>query len=237
MIRRLLGVLAAVACLLAMVGQIVRDRPPPAVYLFYLPALHLGVACIALDGAFRGRTLRPRWSLFCIGVVGALTWLFVSHPAAEAKPRRRGRPRPTRAVERPVGRPAAHERSLAGDSGETRCSNARRDRPERGAVRRTAGRTPRSAGQQLVGVLFENAAGNNYWYRVAVLSRWPVRLEQRFNVPNGVACSIFIDVPGRPARLLAVDGVSDPSIPARRVSPPALARICDDADKAGHRST
>jgi endonuclease/exonuclease/phosphatase family metal-dependent hydrolase len=232
-LRRSLGGLAAAACLLAVVGQIARDRPAPAVYLFYLPALHLAVACMALDGALRGRTVRPRWALFCVGILAALTWLIVSHPARGARLRADDAV-PVRLVQWNVqwgGRPHTNdvwreitEQLVLQSPDAIVLSEAPRSEQRNELTKRFGGGWSE--------VVFENAGGENYWYRVAVLARWPVRLEERFDVPNGVACSVVIDVPRRPLRLLAVDGVSNPSI-SRDAFLHALARVCDDTHKAG----
>jgi hypothetical protein len=65
------GAVTAGLCLLGVVGQVVRDAgPPPLPYLFYLPALHLGLTCMVLDGVLRGRTVRPRWGVFAVGLLG-----------------------------------------------------------------------------------------------------------------------------------------------------------------------
>ena len=47
-----------------------------------------------------------------------------------------------------------------------------------------------------------------YWYKLVALSRWPVRKEGMIPVRNGTAVSVTVERPGRPLRLLLVDGQS-----------------------------
>ena len=51
---------------------------------------------------------------------------------------------------------------------------------------------------------------SRYWFRLAVCSRWPIRLEEYVELPGGVAMSVTAEVRGHPLRLLVVDGKSNP---------------------------
>lgn len=58
----------------------------------------------------------------------------------------------------------------------------------------------------------ENRSDRSYWYRLAVTSRWPVRLEGTYELTNGVAMSAVVERPDGDIRLLIVDGVSNPFV-------------------------
>jgi endonuclease/exonuclease/phosphatase family metal-dependent hydrolase len=71
-----------------------------------------------------------------------------------------------------------------------------------------------------------------YWFKLAVASRWPVRLEERVALPNGTAINVAIDVSNRPVRVLVVDGMSNPRIP-RTPMLRAVSDHCTAAARAG----
>ena len=54
----------------------------------------------------------------------------------------------------------------------------------------------------------EHEPGNPYWYKMVVLSRWPVQEGRRIPIHNGTAVDVRVERPGRPIRLLVVDGHS-----------------------------
>jgi vancomycin resistance protein VanJ len=57
-------------------------------------------------------------------------------------------------------------------------------------------------------VKVEHAPRSHYWYRLVVLSRWAVRKQRLVSIHNGVAMAVTVDRPGRPIRILVVDGHS-----------------------------
>jgi endonuclease/exonuclease/phosphatase (EEP) superfamily protein YafD len=74
---------------------------------------------------------------------------------------------------------------------------------------------------------------NRYWFKLAVCSRWPVRLDKHIPLPNGAAISVIAEVRGWPMRLLVVDGQSNPfhsRLPFLR----AIADECQRAAAEGH---
>jgi endonuclease/exonuclease/phosphatase family metal-dependent hydrolase len=71
-----------------------------------------------------------------------------------------------------------------------------------------------------------------YWYRLAVCSRWPVRMDRRLPLPGGMGIGVVADIEGRLIRMLVVDGISSPfrsRLPFLR----AIARACEEADATG----
>src|SRR5947209_1659267 len=56
------------------IGQAIRDRSVGSALLMYIPLLPLGMAAVALDAAWRGRSLpRLRFGLTALGLV-AIAW-------------------------------------------------------------------------------------------------------------------------------------------------------------------
>jgi endonuclease/exonuclease/phosphatase (EEP) superfamily protein YafD len=206
------GLLAVL--LLALVGQVARDRAVPLALMMYLPLLPLGGAAVALDAVRRGRALPG--VRFGLGVVGlaAVAWSVIDLTG-----------RPWRASPANVA-PADGFRVIhwnvwwgGGDD---------RDHSTWAALHAAiAGRTPdivvlseaplqswltetcASAGWQFTD--FRNAPGDPYMFAMAVCSPWPVTPGALFTLPHGRAMLATVDVRGRPVRVLVVDGISDPT--------------------------
>jgi endonuclease/exonuclease/phosphatase family metal-dependent hydrolase len=73
---------------------------------------------------------------------------------------------------------------------------------------------------------------SDYWYRMIVIARWPVREEARLAVRNGAAVECVVERPNRSIRILAVDGKSQLTID-RTPFLHDVARICDSAAREG----
>jgi endonuclease/exonuclease/phosphatase family metal-dependent hydrolase len=85
-------------------------------------------------------------------------------------------------------------------------------------------------GAECVGIPLRRASRN--WLVCAVCSRWPVRLEERVELPGGEAMSAVVEVRGHPVRFLIVDGKSNPfrsRLPFLR----AIVDSCQSAASAG----
>jgi vancomycin resistance protein VanJ len=59
-----------------------------------------------------------------------------------------------------------------------------------------------------IGERVEHDPGSDYRYKIVVLSRWPVRGGPNVPVRTGTAVDVRVERPGRPHRLLVVDGQS-----------------------------
>ncbi len=64
------------------------------------------------------------------------------------------------------------------------------------------------AGASYVGIF--HGPRSPHWYRMAVCSRWPIRLEETMPIPGGMAMSVTAEVSDRRLRLLVVNGASSP---------------------------
>jgi len=62
---------------------------------------------------------------------------------------------------------------------------------------------------QLNSAMCEHTPGSEWWYRMAVCSRWPVRKEKEFPIFNGYALSVVVETPARQIRIWVVDGQSN----------------------------
>src|SRR5512135_726692 len=81
-------------------------------------------------------------------------------------------------------------------------------------------------------VKVEHAPRSHYWYRLVVLSRWPVRKQRLVSTHNGVALAVTVDQPGRPIRILVVGGHSTIT-PFRTPMLHDVAQACRRAATAG----
>ncbi|WP_165070442.1 endonuclease/exonuclease/phosphatase family protein [Paludisphaera rhizosphaerae] len=198
---------------LGLVGFAVRDRTVLLALLMYLPLIPLGLASLVLDLLHRGRAVRgPRWLLAFVGLAGAA--------ASSTVMIGRG-PQAVSAVDAAAQDEVVvlHWNVLWGGrpSGEATWT---------GMEDAILGRTPdvvvlseAPPGEQLdslkkrLGPEWSSTWGEHdqtsgYWYRIAAFSRWPVGEGRRVPVRNGTALDVRIERPGRPIRLLVVDGQS-----------------------------
>jgi endonuclease/exonuclease/phosphatase (EEP) superfamily protein YafD len=70
-----------------------------------------------------------------------------------------------------------------------------------------------------------NGRGARYWYAIAVMSRWTISDEAEISLPNGAGYAVTIELPGDSLRVMAVDGVSSPTISRT----PLLDAVADEA--------
>jgi endonuclease/exonuclease/phosphatase family metal-dependent hydrolase len=232
---RVAAVGLAVLISVGLVGQVIRDRSVATALLMYLPLIPLGLAALGLDLSCRGRALpRPRFGLTLIGGV-AIGWSSISMIGTGVV----GEPRPG---DREVvvlhwnvqwgGGILRSRRTL----GAQRFEILRRS-PDLVILSEAP---PGDWLKQLVGdigagascVRLAHGPNSQYWFRLAVCSRWPIRLEERLPLPGGVAMSVIAEVHRRPLRLLVVDGVSSP-FRSRRPFLRAIAQACREAAAAG----
>ncbi len=66
----------------------------------------------------------------------------------------------------------------------------------------------RKLGPGWTSVRVEHDATKPYWYKLVAFSRWPVRRGKIVPIRNGTAVEVRVARPGRPIRLLVVDGQS-----------------------------
>ena len=219
----------------AIAGQLVRDRSVPLAVLMYFPLVLIGPAAIVVDLLSKGRALpRSRFALTVVGVAGTATAAIpmIAFGPATAN----------LADEKDVS--LLHWNVQWGGGFFRSPSTWARQRseimrhgpdivilselpPADWLERLVADLGP---GASFVGI--QHDARSTYWFRMAVCSRWPIKLEDRRPVPGGVAMSATALVRGKPIRLLIVDGRSNPfrsRLPFLR----AIADICHAAAQAG----
>jgi endonuclease/exonuclease/phosphatase family metal-dependent hydrolase len=231
--------LAAVGLTLAvvagLVGQLVRDRSVPAALLMYVPLLPAGVAAAVVDLARAGRALPPpRFALTLVGAVaiaaGAVPMIAWSTPTES----RGSNPALTvlhwnvqwggglfRSQKTWASQRAA---ILSRDPDIIVLSEA----PRQGWLGHLV--DDLGSGADCVGVHHDPAS--RYWFGLVVCSRWPIHLDKRYAFSGGVGMSVTAEVRGRPLRILAVDGQSNPfrsRLPFLR----AIAEACRTATAEG----
>ena len=216
-------------------GQMIRDRSAATAILMYLPLLPASLAAIVLDVARKGRALpRARFALTLLGILGgtcAVMLLIGSGTIGEYSP-----------ADTEVtllhwnvmwgGGPFRSERTWAAQRAEI----MERD-PDLIILSESP---PADWLKQLIDEIGPDAnvigidrdRRSPYWFRLAVCSRWPIRVENRTTLPGGVAMSVSADVRGRAMRLLVVDGKSNP-FQSRLPFLGAIAQICREAAGEG----
>ena len=234
-----LGDLAAVGSAILIVvglaGQAIRDRTVATALMMYVPLLPLGLAALGLDLLCRGRSWpRLRFGSTLIGIL-AIGWSTITMMGTGAKSERREGDEEVTLLQWNVLWGGGHFR---GPKAWKAQRSAITDRNPDLVVLSEA--PPDDWLGQLTGDLGEGASHvgifhdpmSPYWYRIAVCSRWPIRLEGRVPLPGGAAMSVTAEVRGRGYRLLVVDGVSSPfrsRLPFLR----AVAEACRDAASTG----
>ena len=208
------GTLLLVADALALAGFFARDRNVPLALLMYLPLAPPGLASTALDLARQGRAVRgPRFILAAAGVL-AMTCSAAAMigsgprapaPAAGGEVRLLhwnvlwgGRPRTEAtwtSIEEDVVRRAPDVVVLSEGPSDARLDSLTR-RLGPGWTSTKLAHPPRSPD----------------WYKLVAMSRWPVREGRPVAIRNGIALDVRVDRPGRPLRILIVDGRSRPTL-------------------------
>jgi endonuclease/exonuclease/phosphatase family metal-dependent hydrolase len=215
--RRLTGVLARSLLALdvaAFLGFLVRDRHAWLAPLMYLPLGPLGLASAGLDLARRGRGVeRPRFILTAVGLAAIACSCAEMIGRGPATPDRDGQS--IRLLHWNVlwgGRPrtdatwASMEDAIVLRTPDVVVLSEAPPDARVDSLKRRLG--PEWTSTQL-----EHAPGSPYWYKMVALSRWPVREGRPVAIRNGAALDVRIERPGRPLRLLVVDGQSRPTRP------------------------
>ncbi len=213
------------------IGQLLRDRSTATALLMYIPLPLLAGCALALDAAWRGRSLRwPRFGLTALAIAAAgwsAWWLIGS-----------GRERPAAPGENQVsvlhwnvqwgGGLFRGPRTWAAQRAAIVAMNpdliVLSEAPPRDWLDRLV--ADLGPGASLLSV--HHDPGSPYWYRLAVISRRPLRQEPAPALPNGSALAVVAEVDGRQLRLLVVDGLSSPTRPRL----PFLAAIAESCRRA-----
>jgi endonuclease/exonuclease/phosphatase family metal-dependent hydrolase len=233
---RCVSVLGVSAIIVAgLVGQVIRDRSVALAVLMYLPLLPAGLAAIALDIILWGRSIpRARFGLTLLGVVAG-TWavaMMIGVGGATAPPA-------------DVPEISLLHWNVQWGGGLFR--NQQTWSAQRSEILRRdpdiivlselppavwIARLTDDLGSGASTVYLEHDPGSRYEYRMAVCSRWPIRLERRIRLPGGAGMSVTAEVQGRRLRLLCVDGQSNP-FRSRLPFLGAIADLCRAASAAG----
>ncbi len=234
-LARAAAVGSAVLVVAGLTGQIIRDRSVPAALLMYIPLPLVGAAAVALDLAVRGRSVpRLRFGAAVLGLV-AIAWSAWAMTGRGDVEQPRTGDRDVSVLQWNVqwgggffGTPdtwAAQRRTIVGMAPDLVVLSE--PPPPDWLDRLIADLGP---GASHAGV--HQGPPNSYWYGMAVCSRWPVRTDDHWKLPGGIAMSVIAEVRGRPIRLLVVDGVSTPTrsrLPFLR----AVAANCRTAEAQG----
>lgn len=214
-LARSLGPLTVALCvlnILAFIGFVTRDRNAALAMLFYLPSLPLGLAALLVDLLRQGRSMRgPRFALTSLGFVSvvcsALTMIGRGPVAAPIAALPSGVVRVLHWNVLWGGRPST-------DAGWATIEGDIIGREPDVIILSEAPASPRldsletRLGPGWSSTRVEHEPGNPYWYKLVVLSRWPVRGGRMVPMRNGTAVDVRVERPGRPIRLLVVDGQS-----------------------------
>ncbi|OJW17896.1 MAG: hypothetical protein BGO49_30900 [Planctomycetales bacterium 71-10] len=214
-VQRLLGLAGPTLLALdvaALAGFLVRDRAAWLALLMYLPLAPPGLASAGLDLARRGRGARgPRFALTAIGLAAtacSCSEMIGLGPTASAPGGETirllhwnvlwgGRPSTDASwtsIEDDILRRAPDVVILSEAPPDARLDSL-----------------TRRLGPDWTSTRLEHAPGSAYWYKLVALSRWPVRDGRPVPIRNGAALDVRIDRPGRPLRILVVDGQSRPT--------------------------
>jgi endonuclease/exonuclease/phosphatase family metal-dependent hydrolase len=225
----------ATIIVLGLVGQALRDRSVALALLFYLPVLPASIAAVLVDVVRKGRAL-PR-TRFLLGTLGAIGAMCSTIPMIGSGTIGKYEPTDTEVTLLHWnvlwgGGPFRSERTWAAERAEIRTRD-----PDLIIL----SELPRAEwlsllldelgpGASCVGT--EHDVRSNYWYRIAVCSRWPIRLEKQMPLPGGVAMSVACEVRDRKMRVLVVDGKSNP-FASRLPFLEAISKLCRAAASEG----
>jgi vancomycin resistance protein VanJ len=199
--------------LLAITGFLARDRNVLLALLLYLPLIPLGLAAISLDLICRGRSLkRARFSLACVGLAVVTCSCFTMIGRGPS-------PLPTTGAATAPEVRLLHWNVLWGgrprtDASWTSMEDAIVSRRPDVVVLSEAPPEPwldsleRRLGDEWSSARVQHDPASFYWYKLVVLSRWPVERGRAVAIRNGTAVDVRVEQPGRPVRLLVVDGRS-----------------------------
>jgi endonuclease/exonuclease/phosphatase family metal-dependent hydrolase len=202
---------AVIGLSLALAGYLARDRWPALAGLTYLPLLPVGLAALAIS-ALPGAPKRARIGLALASVLSCL-WALPSMLGWRApQPLPESAPDIVRLLQWNVwgGGPTRHRTWQW--STETIVREAPdivvlSEAPRDYALTRLTDRL----GPEWSSVHVQNRPQSDYWYKLVLASRWPVRLVREQAVTRGKTMLAEVDAPGRSLRALVVDGESDPT--------------------------
>jgi endonuclease/exonuclease/phosphatase family metal-dependent hydrolase len=236
MLLRLTAVGLALIIIAGLAGQLTRDRSAALAVLMYLPLLPAGVAAMILDLAQSGRALpRGRFSLSILGCVACsvAAMLMIGWGAVDEG---RGNGPDVSLLHWNVqwgGGLFRSPKTWAAQRAEVLARQPDLIVLSEGPSSDWIEQLVRDLGPGAAWVGVEQYPPSRYWYKLAVCSRWRIRLEKQFSLPNGAAISLIAQVRGRPVRVLVVDGKSNPfqsRLPFLR----AIVEECQRAAGDGH---
>jgi endonuclease/exonuclease/phosphatase family metal-dependent hydrolase len=204
---------SAILLVIGPIGQVLRDRSIATALLMYIPLLPVGAVAVVLDLACKGRSLpRIRFGLSVAGLA-AMAWSAheLTGSASSSEPARGDREVSVLHWNVQWGGglfrgPATWAAQRAAMVQKKPDIVVLSEAPPRDWLDRLV--SDLGPGASYVGI--QHDPRNPYWFHLAACSRWPIRLEGHLRFPGGSGMSIVAEVPGRPLRLLAVDGVSSP---------------------------
>jgi endonuclease/exonuclease/phosphatase family metal-dependent hydrolase len=234
-LARMAAYVSAILLAIGLIGQVFRDRSIATALLMYIPLLLVGAVAVAADLACKGRSLpRIRFGL-TVAALAAMAWS--AHELIGSG----------RSIE-----PARGDREVSVLHWNVQWGGGLFRGPVSWAAQRDAMMRKKpdliilseappgdwldrlvsdlGPGASYVGV--QHDPSKPYWFHLSACSRWPIRLEEHLKFPGGSGMSVVLEVPGRPLRLLVVDGVSSP-IRSRLPFLHAIADACRKSDASG----
>lgn len=191
-------------------GQVLRDRWIFSALLMDIPILPIGAVALALDLIRRGRALKTIpfglgvLALCCVGW-SVYQMLSLSRPQASSVP-------PTISLLQWNVQWGGHGESGWKNEIETIANRGPNivllsEAPPAFKLAELSDRLNFATPE-----VFESDRSSSYWYRLAVLSQWTVRIEGKYTLEHGAALAAVVDIDGRDLRILLVDGISNPLI-------------------------
>lgn len=226
---------SAILLAIGAIGQVIRDVSAASALLMYIPILLVGAVAVALDLAWRGRSLpRLRFGLTVAGLA-AMSWSAYELTGSGISLEPTSGDREVTVLHWNVQWGGGLFRGPATWAAQREAMVRRKPDfivlseapPGDWLDRLVADMGP---GASYVGI--QHDPRKPHWYHLAACSRWPIRLEAHLNLPGGSGMSVVAEVAGRPLRLLVVDGLSSPfrsRLPFLR----AIADACRKADASG----
>jgi endonuclease/exonuclease/phosphatase family metal-dependent hydrolase len=205
---RLLAVASTVVFILALLGYVVRDRTWWLALLMYLPMVVIApftfaVLLMALERRRAAWQLIVMFIATCAGLV-ALRGMWQAGSVG-------GKVGATRIIQwnvqwgrDDVGWQETSRRIIAAKPDIIVLSEAPTD-DKLDALRTQLGAT-------WTFNVVRNRRGARYWYAIAVMSRWPMSDAVEIPLRNGAGYAVTIALPGDSLRVMAVDGVSSPTV-------------------------
>lgn len=209
-------ILIVLSMLTLVSAYVIRDRLVWIGWIMYAPLWPVGVAAVLWDLLRLGRSLPLRWLLLCLGL--ATTLLGVGAMWSPARPAETlaggqaamdlrvlqwnvqwGGTRGPASLNSLIGEILAREPDIALLS----------ECPPVSYFKWAL--DPRSPGWNIA--WSQNPGVYSYWYRMAVVTRWPVRVTGDWRLPNGHAALFEVAAPGRIIRVMLVDLESEPVVP------------------------